>query len=158
MIQQILPSLPGSYALRLVLDQPAALTVGRLGLFVFAPGMYLYLGSAHGPGGLQGRLRHHARPAERPHWHIDWLRQHARLVGGWYAVADGPLECLWAQALANLLAAVFPMPGFGASDCALGCRSHLLCFHNDIEEERIRQILTTVTAGVTPFSFSSTPP
>ena len=146
-----LPSLPGSYALRLTLAEPVSLTIGRLGQFHFAPGTYLYLGSAHGPGGLRGRLRHHARAAMRPHWHVDWLRQNAQLVGGWFAVTEGPLECLWSQALEKNLAAIFPVAGFGASDCSLGCHSHLLYFPGEILDEVIKRMLMTVTRDVAEF-------
>jgi Uri superfamily endonuclease len=124
------PNRPGSYALRLSLCEPACLQIGRLGEFLFPPGIYIYLGSAHGPGGLRGRLRHHARVTEQPHWHLDWLRPRARLLGGWFAVeeAHAALECAWSQAVARLPGAAIPARGFGAADCRLGCAAHLVAF------------------------------
>ena len=66
-----LPAAPGSYLLILHVAHPAAIVVGRFGKVAVASGWYLYTGSALGPGGLRGRLRHHLQPAPRPHWHID---------------------------------------------------------------------------------------
>ncbi len=70
-----LPPDPGSYILELYLKKTIPLQVGRLGLFTFPAGAYLYFGSACGPGGLRSRLSRHlnARPSRPPHWHIDYL-------------------------------------------------------------------------------------
>jgi Uri superfamily endonuclease len=128
------PCLPGSYALFLTLDKTAELSIGKLGGFVFPAGEYFYTGSAHGAGGLCARLRHHLRSAQRPHWHIDWLRTKAVVVGGVYVVqGEGmeggiPLECVWSQALLELPGASAPVRGFGASDCHSGCEAHLVFF------------------------------
>ena len=47
----------GTYALVLALDEAATLAVGKLGLFSFPPGYYLYIGSAHrGLGSTYERL------------------------------------------------------------------------------------------------------
>lgn len=126
-----LPPVPGSYLLLLVLPAPLRLAVGHLGIFDFPAGDYFYAGSACGPGGLKARIAHHARLAPHPRWHLDWLRPHARLVGGWAACQPGspsdiPLECRWSQWLAGLPGAAVPAPGFGASDCRCGCPAHLV--------------------------------
>lgn len=123
-----LPAEPGSYALHLALRAPVCLEVGRLGIFAFPAGDYVYLGSARGPGGLRARLCHHARAAEHPHWHLDWLRRHAVLLGGWAAPGSLNLECVWSQALLRLPGASIPVPGFGAADCRNRCPAHLVAF------------------------------
>ena len=126
------PALPGTYALFLRLPAPAELVIGRLGMFSFPAGDYVYTGSARGPGGLRARLRHHLRPVQRPHWHIDYLRAREVVTGGVYAVQEEvpagsvPLECAWSQALLALSDASVPVQGFGASDCGAGCRAHLV--------------------------------
>ncbi len=74
-------TLPGTYSLLLYLPRTRLIRVGKLGEFGFANGHYCYVGSAFGPGGLRARLRHHARPAARPHWHIDYLRRYMTLRG-----------------------------------------------------------------------------
>jgi Uri superfamily endonuclease len=96
------------------------LQVGRLGRFDFAPGYYLYVGSAFGAGGLQARLNHHWRQVKtRPHWHIDYLRAHADLVEIWSACCPVPLEQVWGELLRQRDDLAMPIPGFGASDTPL---------------------------------------
>ncbi len=121
-----LPADSGTYVLVLHLAEARAVTVGRLGEFAFPAGWHLYVGSAHGPGGLRGRLRHHLAPVARPHWHIDYLRAIAPCVAVWYAARATPFECAWAAALAALPGARIVAPRFGASDC--GCGGHLVSF------------------------------
>jgi len=131
------PALPGTYALFLTISAPARLTIGKLGVFTFPSGEYIYTGSAHGPGGLRARLRHHLRPAMTPHWHIDYLRTRAVVNGGSYVVQEEisaesmPLECAWSQALIKLRGASVPVQGFGASDCGSGCIAHLIHFSKE---------------------------
>ncbi len=115
-----LPAGPGSYALHLVLPAPLSLSIGKMGRFVFPTGDYIYLGSA--------RIAHHARVADYPHWHLDWLRPHAILSGVWYATGAEPLECSWSQAMLRLPGAIVPAPGFGAADCHHRCPAHLVAF------------------------------
>jgi Uri superfamily endonuclease len=132
---QQLPASPGSYLLRLQINRPIILPVGRLGQFALPAGDYIYAGSAYGPGGLRARLGRHLRGDGALHWHIDYLRAVAQLLDFAYvnyseggrpsSSRDYPLECLWSQRLASLPQALAPIPGFGASDCHHGCRSHL---------------------------------
>jgi Uri superfamily endonuclease len=115
----------GSYILVLQLLQPLlALPVGRLGSCDFLPGYYLYVGSAFGPGGLEARInRHRRRWKARPHWHIDYLRPHARLREAWSVAGPTRFECRWCRALAEAPGVSMPAPGFGAGDTR--CQSHL---------------------------------
>ena len=69
---------PGTYALLLRARSGGRIQIGRCGSLAVRPGWYVYVGSAFGPGGLRARLRHHCRLAERPHWHIDYLRRALR--------------------------------------------------------------------------------
>ncbi len=135
-----IPSKPGSYALLLILKEPVCLAVGRLGEFVFPAGDYLYLGSAHGPGGLRARLCHHARVAACPHWHLDWLRPHAVLAGCWYSTDGSSLECTWSQSLLHLPGATIPARGFGAADCRCGCAAHLVAFLDGMDWSLVRGV------------------
>lgn len=120
-----IPRAPGTYLLVLRSRQGVRIEVGRLGPLEVAPGVYLYVGSAFGPGGLRARVGHHLGAARRPHWHIDYLRAVAGVEAVWY-VADGVRrEHIWAARLMAAPGVHVPQPGFGASDC--GCVSHL--FH-----------------------------
>ena len=127
------PTSNGSYALVLRLPEAQRLTVGRLGTFVFDAGLYVYVGSAFGPGGLRARIAHHMRRATRPHWHIDYLRRVCTVEDVWY-VEGKRLECVWAERL-DRSDDVVALTGFGCSDCR--CRSHLFRIDElGIEDER----------------------
>jgi len=120
-----LPSLPGTYALVLRISRRLEIAVGKLGVFEAQPGLYVYVGSALGPGGLAARIERHCRREKRLRWHVDYLRAVAQLEEVWYAAGKSRRECRWAKALCRMPGASVPMTGVGASDC--GCRSHL-CF------------------------------
>jgi Uri superfamily endonuclease len=115
----------GSYILVLQLEHVIDdLEVGRLGRFHLPAGYYLYVGSAFGSGGLAARLRHHERREKaRPHWHIDYLRAHARLREAWTVSGHARMECRWCSALAIEPGVSMPISGFGSGDT--GCPAHL---------------------------------
>jgi Uri superfamily endonuclease len=117
---------PGTYALILRSDSAVRVRIGRLGVLAATRGYYVYIGSAFGPGGLAARLAHHQRPPRRPHWHIDYLRLHARLIEIWFTHDAQPREHLWADLIGAMRSAMIPLPGFGCSDCR--CPSHLFHF------------------------------
>jgi Uri superfamily endonuclease len=115
----------GTYLLILRLDRDVVgLPVGKLGALDFSAGYYLYIGSAFGPGGLPARLAYHAkRRKTRPHWHIDYLREHGELEEAWIIACPVRLEHAWVNAL-SAASDVQPVAvGFGASDSP--CPSHL---------------------------------
>ncbi len=117
---------PGTYALFCSAKTAAWLRIGRLGRFEFRPGIYAYVGSALGPGGLRARLAHHARTTKTPHWHIDYLRSCARVAGAWYSYGSERREHQWAEAMSVVPPGSKPVAGFGSSDCT--CESHLFFF------------------------------
>ncbi len=67
----------GVCQLHLLIAKPARLKIGRLGVFLFPAGRYVYTGSAL--SGLNRRLARHQRQEKRLHWHIDYLLRHARI-------------------------------------------------------------------------------
>jgi len=147
-----LPVTPGSYALLLQLRQRERLAVGKLGIFDFLPGGYVYFGSARGSGGIRARLGRHLRGAGKLHWHIDFLRTSARVSGYFYlsddVVAELPvrtrrsLECIWSQRCAQNRLFQLAAPGFGASDCINRCESHLYRFsERDVSTDAIRSMM-----------------
>ena len=131
---QTLPVQPGTYALILELVESMSIEVGRLGRFDCPSGIYIYLGSARGPGGLGGRLGRHLRRDSKPHWHIDYLVSVSVVKGVGYielkvgAAGCCPSECGWSLTLSALTGAAIPIPKFGASDCRSGCPAHLVHF------------------------------
>ncbi len=86
-------------------------------------GRYLYVGSAHGPGGIRARARRHLRTDKPVHWHVDRL---TNAFGVALVIAmPGGSECdLLARARA-LPGAGIPAPGFGSTDCPT-CPAHLV--------------------------------
>lgn len=114
----------GTYALVIYLNRRCTITVGKLGVYQFLPGFYIYAGSAL--GGLAGRLKRHLRQNKGLRWHIDYLLQVAAVQGVWYTNSGEPLECAWNRIIVSLPDAVSPVTGFGSSDCR--CRTHLPFF------------------------------
>jgi len=115
----------GTYALVLLLESEAKITVGKLGRFSFPTGYYIYVGSAR--GGIFQRVRRHLRGSggegstQKLRWHIDYLLQQAKVVEVWYT--ENSQECLWAFAVKEMPKSQILIPGFGSSDCR--CLSHL---------------------------------
>jgi len=114
----------GAYCLCIAIGTEAAVEVGALGRIVFAPGRYIYVGSAM--NGLEARIRRHlntSRGAIRAvHWHIDYLLKEPGVsVEGVYTLtSDERMECSIAAAVSRRGQ---PVKGFGCSDCR--CESHL---------------------------------
>jgi len=109
----------------LVVEAYGEATVGRLGLQTFS-GVYVYVGSAQGTGGLASRVARHqdvasgARVTRR--WHVDYLLGLSRRVDALTAgTSDPDAECALADELSRR--ADRAVDGFGASDCR--CRTHL---------------------------------
>jgi Uri superfamily endonuclease len=108
----------GAYALLIELETPLRVNAGAKRARL-APGLYVYCGSARGPGGVAARLARHMRRDKRAHWHVDQLTSVGKVLGAW--VFPGWCECEVNEDLAT-----WPMPldGFGSSDCRR-CRAHL---------------------------------
>ena len=120
----MLPSEGGVYALLIELTESVRVRLGRRAAEL-PPGLYVYIGSARGPGGLRARVRRHARREKRVRWHVDQLTTAASSVlAVVYALSDAR-ECVLTPHLERL-GFKHPVLGFGSSDCSSGCASHLL--------------------------------
>ena len=97
--------------------------IGRLGCFRFSTGVYVYIGSAWGPGGLTTRLGRHLRSQKNCRWHIDYLRRYAPIIRIWFGRSRPRDEHLWADIIGSMNSAEIPARKFGSSDCR--CPSHL---------------------------------
>lgn len=118
-----IPTTKGIYVLIFQADTTATVTIGKLGQLQIQPGYYLYVGSAHGAGGIASRIKHHQRPRpmHNPRWHIDYLP--ATLQAVWISETLPECECV-AELLNRLPNTQRAMENFGASDCR--CGGHLL--------------------------------
>lgn len=107
-----------TYQLLIAVAQPLRLSVGRLGDCRFPPGRYVYTGSAK--KNFEARIARHLRQDKKLHWHIDYL-----LTTPGVTIVDvrryREAECVINRAMPGTI----PVPGFGASDCAERCGSHL---------------------------------
>jgi Uri superfamily endonuclease len=109
---------PRTYQLHIRLASDCELAVGRLGVFRFPAGLYLYTGSAK--RNMEARIRRHCSKEKRLRWHIDYLlaAPDAEVVEVQTYIEP---ECdLNRQSTGRII-----VPGFGASDCRMGCGSHL---------------------------------
>ncbi len=117
LIRQGLPAEPGVYVLWLRLSRSRRLPVPRLGAPCLGPGLYGYVGSARGPGGLSARLGRHLAGTGIPRWHVDHLRRVARVAAAWWWITNSPAaEDAVAGALEMLPDLAPAAPGFGAGD------------------------------------------
>jgi len=132
-LTEALPRTHGTYGLGLYLAAPATRTIGALGDHAFPSGVYIYVGSAWGPGGLRARVGRHLRGSPKLRWHIDYLRRITSPIVLWLA-AETHLECAWAQYLLAQPALSVIVPRFGASDCT--CTTHLV-YAGEIELQSI---------------------
>jgi Uri superfamily endonuclease len=107
-----------TYQLFIYLATPTQIKIGKLGIFNFPSGRYIYTGSAHRH--LEARVARHLCQNKCLRWHIDYL-----LAASGASVARverfTQAECeINQQSPGRVLIA-----GFGSSDCQAGCGSHL---------------------------------
>ncbi len=107
-----------TYQLLIELPRAARLAVGRLGVFDFPAGRYVYTGSAK--RNFEARIARHLRADKALRWHIDYLlaAPGVRVVG---VRRSSRGECALNAATAGRVV----VAGFGASDCRAGCGGHL---------------------------------
>lgn len=105
----------------LILEVRGEVEVGALGGHHF-DGMYVYVGSALGPGGLKRVDRHvSVKDGGVRRWHVDHILHEGSVVSALATVTGRQLECEVAGSLGERLSVA--VEGFGCSDCS--CRSHL---------------------------------
>jgi sugar fermentation stimulation protein A len=109
----------GNYLLVLKLNHCRKISIGKLGVFSFRSGYYVYVGSAM--ANLSARMERHRRLRKRHHWHIDYLRAEAEFLAVLPIRSSLSLECQIAEKMKGLCD--WFQPGFGSSDCS--CPSHL---------------------------------
>lgn len=121
-IEQQLPKNKGTYLLFFTLEQTLTCDVGKFAQVTLQPGIYAYVGSAFGSGGLKARLRHHLKINQRCHWHLDYLRPHMQFIQLWLTQDQQRREHQWAGIMQAWRGISIPIEGLGASDCQ--CRGH----------------------------------
>ena len=118
-----IPTGPGAYLLLVTLDKTVPFHASKIGSIHVMDGLYVYAGSARGPGGLQSRLNRHFAREKAIHWHVDQLTVAAEYIGA--LVSYDISECELVDLLNGTGAFRSAIDGFGSSDCRR-CTSHLL--------------------------------
>lgn len=112
------------YAIHLKIDHPMAITVGKLGHFHLNEGIYIYVGSAK--KNIQARINRHLQLEKTNRWHFDYIRPFGYITKIiTYEQSIG--ECSLAEKLRKQVSGVYPIKGFGSSDCR--CFSHLIYYN-----------------------------
>lgn len=119
---EALPDTAGAYVLLIDLNRPVRLPSPRFD-HTLPSGLYCYLGSARGPGGIRARCARHLRREKAVRWHVDWLTKVAsRILVSPHTTLT---ECELAERLTGLDGVSIPVVGFGSSDCSR-CPAHLV--------------------------------
>ena len=124
----------GTYVLAVHLGAPRRIPVGALGPHDFAPGLYLYAGSAM--GGLDQRLKRNLSRDKTVRWHIDYLTTVCERSEAYESYPDPVPECAIARAIEDC-GGVPEMAGFGCSDCR--CGTHLFRADAEILADVVRR-------------------
>jgi len=107
-----------SYQLHINLKDNAEIEIGKLGIFTFPMGNYIYTGSAK--KNIDARIERHKSKDKKIHWHIDFLlnNENAKIT----EVQQFDIEeCVLNQKATGEII----VTGFGSSDYKNGCKSHL---------------------------------
>jgi Uri superfamily endonuclease len=97
--------------------------------FYLPKGVYIYVGSAFGSGGIKARVGRHLKRQKKLHWHIDYITTSE----GFEPIGVIPFygkrwECKLARFLGKFLKTV---EGFGSTDCS--CKGHLFLLEDSSE-------------------------
>jgi Uri superfamily endonuclease len=95
--------------------------VGKLGVFEFPHGYYVYIGSAL--NNLEARIARHFSKRKKKHWHIDYLLANAEIIDFFISQKK---ECELNSKVFEIPGAMIPVEKFGSADCS--CKSHLAYF------------------------------
>ncbi|WP_281280883.1 GIY-YIG nuclease family protein [Robertmurraya kyonggiensis] len=95
--------------------------MGRLGVFPFEKGIYIYVGSVK--RNINARINRHKKVEKPLKWHFDYLRAYGNIIKIiTYENSIG--ECQLAEKLRKKEGGIYPIPRFGSSDCR--CTSPLI--------------------------------
>jgi len=123
----------GAYILLMRNRKEIRIRVGKLGYIDLPQGLYAYVGSALGPGGVLKRVCRHIRRIKKLKWHIDYLTSNPsiEILGVIIIKTHEKLECMLARFIFENFS-LLAIKKFGATDCK--CESHLFLILNDIDK------------------------
>lgn len=109
------------YVVYLKTDKEVFINIGKLGMFTFPRGTYLYVGSAK--RNIVARLKRHVQVNKTFRWHFDYLRPYGEItkIETYSSLIS---ECQLRRKLQDNMNGHLIIKGFGSSDCK--CVSHLI--------------------------------
>ena len=108
------------YHIKAYLSEDTEITVGKLGTFQFAKGIYVYVGSAK--RNIKARVERHIRMEKKQRWHFDYVRPYMEVMDvRTYPGEEG--ECGLFARLRQEEEGEIAVRKFGSSDCR--CPAHL---------------------------------
>lgn len=120
----------GTYCLVMRLDKDSIIGIGKRPPVKFPRGFYCYVGSAM--NNLEKRICRHMSKDKALKWHIDWLLEHAKIMGIKKIESQKRLECELSRDVEGLSEGLI-MKRFGSSDCS--CETHLHYFSRNPSRE-----------------------
>ncbi len=112
----------GAYCLVAYLPYDRKIRIGKLGIFDFPEGYYVYVGSAM--KNLHQRIIRHYSSTKKNKWHIDYFLEHAKVLKFIVFPSDKKQECTIARFLSKFGSVIAEK--FGSTDC--NCRTHFFYF------------------------------
>ena len=112
----------GSYCLIMKLDFDRKIKIGKLGIFDFPEGYYVYVGSAM--KNLKQRIIRHFSSKKKLKWHIDYFLEHSHIIKVVVFPSNKRLECKISRFLSKYGSVIAEK--FGSTDC--DCKTHLYYF------------------------------
>ncbi len=114
----VVSSVGGVYVFVFRVARDFTTSVGSLGTIYFQQGVYGYIGSARGAGGVRSRVLHHIRKRKRLWWHIDYLTVASEVLPLYivYAETSRDVEPFLAQEIGLSPCWSGYVKGFGSSD------------------------------------------
>lgn len=116
---------PCTYCLLIKKEIAGKLQIGKLGVFEFPAGYYVYTGSAR--RGVDARINRHFSRRETLRWHVDYLLEKSVIEKVFLAEKK---ECELNREVFSLPGATIVARKLGSSDCS--CSSHLAYFKDQI--------------------------
>jgi Uri superfamily endonuclease len=113
-----IPELKGTYILVISVVDDLNVKIGCLGRYELKKGIYVYVGSARGPGGLKARIYRHLKLNKKVRWHIDYLTVNpkVKIKAVFYLKSKALLEAAIAKKLFNNDLFEGVIKGFGCTD------------------------------------------
>jgi len=113
-----LSSKPGVYLLLISVGEDLYLKTRRGREFTIPRGVYLYVGSARGVGGLKARVERHLNGVKKMHWHVDYLlaSRSVCVEAVFYKYVENPNVDYEREVAREMIKNFDYIPEFGCSD------------------------------------------